>query len=408
LVVSGVTFSPVFDSSVFAYTASVANSVASVTVTPTTSSAGATVTVDGVAVISGSTSLPIALNVGVNVIEIKVTASDPRNVETYTVTITRAAPTPSGGGSATGGGSIPSTNPVTPPADVISRDVPGAVLVNGVEMPVSLVRNSSSTGWIVSDDSFRLSVLMENGSGTPEPLAADGELQTVQGGRIVVGGSGYAPDTMVDVFMIPVSSLAVSKRFAARALLTDTFYLGQALTGETGEISNTFFLPQGVAPGQYVLQINGISPLNQMVSVNMAALVMQAPKAPTMRAGFVQRAAFYDERSSTISVDGEKKLRQMVRALPKNATAVQVEIVGVSVSLDSLSENLALAQKRAEGVAKYLTGKGIKGSYTVTVTATFTTDGAERSLRSGPNALAGTNGKPLTTATINYLTPEVG
>ena len=98
----------------------------------------------------------------------------------------------------------------------------------------------------------------------------------------------------------------------------------------------------------------------------------------------------------------------MVRDLPKNATAVQVEIVGVSVSLDSLSENLALAQKRAEGVAKYLTGKGIKGKYTVTVTATFTTDGAERSLRSSPNALTGSNGKPLTTATINYSTPEVG
>ena len=74
----------------------------------------------------------------------------------------------------------------------------------------------------------------------------------------------------------------------------------------------------------------------------------------------------------------------------------------------SLSENLDLAQKRAEGVAKYFKSKDITGTYTVTVTATFTVDGAERSLRASPKAITGSDGKPLTTATINYLTPEVG
>jgi outer membrane protein OmpA-like peptidoglycan-associated protein len=140
----------------------------------------------------------------------------------------------------------------------------------------------------------------------------------------------------------------------------------------------------------------------------MATRVLAESKPPTLRAGFVQRAAFYDNYSDTFSVDGKKKLREMVRAIPKNATGVQVEIVGVSVSLDSLSSNLALAQKRAEGVANHLQDRGIEGTYTVTVTATFTTDGAERALRSNTSALIGSDGKPLTTATINFLTPDRG
>lgn len=120
----------------------------------------------------------------------------------------------------------------------------------------------------------------------------------------------------------------------------------------------------------------------------------------------MQRAAFYDGLSDAISTDGKKKLRQLVRGLPKNATGVQVEITGVSVSLASLDANLDLAQERAKKVANYLKQQGVSGTYTVTVTASFTVDGAERSVRAAPNAVTGPDGKPLTTATINYLTPE--
>jgi len=92
----------------------------------------------------------------------------------------------------------------------------------------------------------------------------------------------------------------------------------------------------------------------------------------------VQRAAFYDGLSDAISTDGKKKLRQLVRGLPKNATGVQVEITGVSVSLATLDENLALAQTRAKKVANYLKKQDVTGKYTVTVIASVTVDGAER------------------------------
>ena len=211
----------------------------------------------------------------------------------------------------------------------------------------------------------------------------------------------------VEVFMIPVSSNR-SSFLNSRSSVAGAVYLGQAQTNATGALSHTFFVPVGMNVGQYVLQINGMSRTQESLSVNLAAKVIAAPKPPQMRAGFVQRAAFYEGLSDSISVDGKKKLRQLVRALPKNATGVQVEITGVSVSLDSLDANLELAQERAKKVSNYLKKQGVSGTYTVTVSASFTVDGTERSLRSAPSSITGPDGKPLTTATINYLTPEAG
>ncbi|KQO20569.1 hypothetical protein ASF10_15950 [Flavobacterium sp. Leaf82] len=83
---------PVFASGTTNYTATVNNTITSLTVTPTTTDANATVTVNGTAVLSGSPSGAIALAVGLNVITTIVTAQDGTTLETYTITITRTEP----------------------------------------------------------------------------------------------------------------------------------------------------------------------------------------------------------------------------------------------------------------------------------------------------------------------------
>jgi hypothetical protein len=93
---SGLTFSsgaltPAFASGTIAYTQSVANSVASITVTPTVNQANATVTVNGTAVATGVASGSINLSVGANTITTVVTAQDGTTTKTYTTTVTRAA-----------------------------------------------------------------------------------------------------------------------------------------------------------------------------------------------------------------------------------------------------------------------------------------------------------------------------
>ncbi len=92
LVLSAGTLTPVFASNTLAYTASVPNSVSSITVTPSMVSGTATVTVNAVSVTPGTASGPIALNVGANTITVIGTQTTPASTRTYTVTVTRAAP----------------------------------------------------------------------------------------------------------------------------------------------------------------------------------------------------------------------------------------------------------------------------------------------------------------------------
>jgi tRNA threonylcarbamoyladenosine modification (KEOPS) complex Pcc1 subunit len=88
LTISAGSLSPVFDSSVTAYTASVDSACGSVTVTPTRSGPGATITVNGAPVTSG-TGVIVNLDPGANTITVVVTAEDGSTVNTTTVAVAR-------------------------------------------------------------------------------------------------------------------------------------------------------------------------------------------------------------------------------------------------------------------------------------------------------------------------------
>jgi uncharacterized repeat protein (TIGR02543 family) len=81
------TLSPTFSAGTTSYTATVANSVTSVTVTPTANQGDATVKVNDTSVTTGAA---ITLSVGSNTVEVEVTAED-ASTTTYTVVITRDA-----------------------------------------------------------------------------------------------------------------------------------------------------------------------------------------------------------------------------------------------------------------------------------------------------------------------------
>lgn len=83
------TLSPTFAGSTTSYTATVANSVTSITVTPTVDEADATLTVAGSAATSGSPSGAIPLNVGTNTITTVVTAPNGTTTKSYQIAVTR-------------------------------------------------------------------------------------------------------------------------------------------------------------------------------------------------------------------------------------------------------------------------------------------------------------------------------
>jgi len=91
LTISSGTLSPVFAQATSAYTDSVSNATATVTVTPTLNNPHGSLTVNGAIVTSGTASAAIPLNVGANTITTVVTAQDGVTHKTYTITVTRAS-----------------------------------------------------------------------------------------------------------------------------------------------------------------------------------------------------------------------------------------------------------------------------------------------------------------------------
>jgi outer membrane protein OmpA-like peptidoglycan-associated protein len=400
-----VALTPVFASGTLAYTASVTNAVASVTVTPTTSDPGSTVTVDGLAVASGSPSAPIALAVGTNSITVFVTASDPRSTNEYTVTITRAAappsPAPSGGGVSPG-------IPVAPPAQVINGSAVGAVTIDGeMESGVVLVRTGTNSGWEAMGQDFTLSVDTESPRGALETLLPSGAMQVPQGGFIAVNATGYAPESTLAVFAIPRSDVRTVGKRASRSM-ANAVWLGSAIVGSDGSARMTLSVSMSMNSGEYVLQINGETDQGQLRSLNLQLVV--EPKV-TMRAATVTGAAFFEGRSATLSEAGKKRLRDMVSSIPENAVDVAVSVVGVSVSLDTPRENLRLARDRAEEISDYLITQGIAGNYRVSVFTEFTVQPQPRSVVVTADAspmtapMTSSAGKPLTTASISFEAP---
>ena len=92
LTLSAGTLAPAFTSGTLAYSVSVINTVASITVTPTAADAGAGVTVNGDTVTSGGVSNVIDLRVSGITITIRVTAEDGSSTQSYTLTVSRATP----------------------------------------------------------------------------------------------------------------------------------------------------------------------------------------------------------------------------------------------------------------------------------------------------------------------------
>ena len=91
--------------------------------------------------------------------------------------------------------------------------------------------------------------------------------------------------------------------------------------------------------------------------------------------------------------------------MPEDAQAVQVLVAGVSVGLDDLRANAVLAAERASVLAEELEDRGVLGEFVITVTTSYTADGAERAAAEKADVLTTKAGKPLSTVTVLFQEP---
>jgi subtilisin family serine protease len=313
------------------------------------------------------------------------------------------APGPDSGGNGTGGGgaaAITPQDPLTPPDDVLNGDESSVTMENGV-MVSTVNRAEAERGQQeIIGSNFSVVVRVQDAAGAPVPMQSS-ELTVPQGGRVVATGDGYLPGSMVRLFMMPRTPMQVSGLTGRAA--SGSMFLGETTVDASGDFAAVFAVPPTMSVGEYVLQINGATDDAAVRSVNMMLRVSVG--AAPMEPGKAQRAGFFKGLSGEFSAAGKRKLRQIVRSVPKDAQAVQVLVSGVSVNLADFEENLAMAGKRASALAKELRAAGVSGEYTVNVNATFTVDAAERSLVGKADVLTTKSGKPLSTVTVLFQEP---
>ena len=288
---------------------------------------------------------------------------------------------------------------IEPP--VIEPSKGGVILVDGIPANVNIEPSGDSAGWLVQAPDFSLRFRPQASNRPNIELGPQRQMMVPAGGWIMINGDGYQGTTRLSAYLIrrttsPRSLTLIDRLNAREGAVVQSQYVGEAEVRADGTFTFRLEVDPSMNPADYVLQVNGRSPVGAVRSVNMAVTVTAAP-AMTAKAGLVQRAAFFAPRSSKLSADGRRKLNVLARSVPTGATAVHIEVRAVSVSMPSIKENLELARKRGQRILTALQARGVKGTYSIAVS----TQGELRA-RSRFMAEELRNIKPLTRVEVLY------
>ena len=171
----------------------------------------------------------------------------------------------------------------------------------------------------------------------------------------VSSGSGFMPNSQVKLF-----------------LLADTF-LGTLPTDANGNYNGKVPVPAGIKPGVYTLQANGFAPGGAVRSLSLGVLVKGGETAQATRKATAE--VFFAPLSPALSAQGKATLDKLVTRTGKNG--VRTVVVGFVQPVGTTANDAWLSQQRAQTVAQYLRGKGLKGAYSVKGNGRATETGAE-------------------------------
>lgn len=321
--------------------------------------------------------------------------------------VVQAPSTPTSGGSATSDAGLltpPPAPPVTSvPVPVVLEAGEGAVMIDGVLVDITITPmggggSGAPSTWAVKGPDFEVKFAPQpvNSAGT---LAGPAQgLVAVPGSWVNVQGDGYLSSSRVKAYLIlkaPVSRSNASRLLSPRN--PQVIYLGEVDVRADGTFDIKVTVPDSVNTGDYVLQVNGLSPQAKTRSVNMGLSVV-APSLVQQARMEMRKKAFFQPRSAKFTEGGLSKLRAMYNSIPKGTENVLVEVTGVSVSMNDLRANLDLAARRAERIVKYLQKRDVEGEYRIEVATSMKFGSADR--------LAGESkrsNKPLTTVVITAM-----
>jgi hypothetical protein len=170
------------------------------------------------------------------------------------------------------------------PVPLVDPPAPGQsqAMEDGQPVEVTLAPDRAGTSLQVSNGTFRLSVEGVDRRGNPVGLQNDEVLLLVDDGRARTSGSGFRPGSTVRVFLgVPVIGDGSMLRTAASPVMD----LGSIAVDDLGDFLGTVRLPADMQPGDYVLQVTGVTTSNGERAVSLGVRVVDNNATITMIKG---------------------------------------------------------------------------------------------------------------------------
>ena len=270
----------------------------------------------------------------------------------------------------------PAVPPLEPVVSVITSTVlpgQGLILENGATVPVTVRPNGSSSGIVMEGPGFALNLAGQQANGSPAPLNSRGQLVVNSEQGLSVSGTGFAPGTDAQVYVLTGSEQrAASRSGMNRAGSTAALQLGAAKVGANGEFTGVLPIPSTLTPGEYVAQVVGYSPSFQ-VRVASLGMVLTKPAVPVKR---LRTTVLFAPLSAVLTDASVAKLSAAVKKVPKRVSKVTVQVVGYVQPTSGTGNDRTLSTARAKAVAAELKALGIKGQFVVSGRGQATQSGA--------------------------------
>lgn len=381
--ISAGSLSPAFVSGTVAYTASVPNTVTSVTLTPVSTNGAATIHVNGVSVTSGSASAALALSVGTNSLSVLVSAEDGTHAITYTVSVTRAAALSNvatlSALTISAGALAPSFAP-----DTIGYGVSVANAVSSVTLtPTSTSSNATIkiNGVSASSATASASLPLSVGNNTLSVVVTAQDAVTTRTYTVIVARAAVSLSSDASLSSLSLSSGTLSPAFSsgtgsytatvANNVPSVTLTPIASSSGASIKV-NSATVASGSASGAQTLNV-GSNTLTILVTAQDGATTKSYSVAVT-RSGTGTCAVIPEETAGPYPADGSNAsnntynvlaLAGIVRADIRNSIGSATAVGGVPLTINITLNNVNSSCGPISGYAIYLWHCTREGAYSV-------------------------------------------
>jgi outer membrane protein OmpA-like peptidoglycan-associated protein len=236
----------------------------------------------------------------------------------------------------------PGTNPNIPASGL----TPGSsvFLVNGVASTLTIKPNQpvQPRSLVATGDGFTMELEGRGSNGQPLGLTSDAALRLERGSFAEVKGTGFAPNSDVQVY-----------------LYSTTRFLGTILTNASGAFDGSVPVPADIELGRHTLQANALGSDNNVRSLSIG-VVFEAP-AKTLRTA--KATVSFDPLSAALTPTAKKELRSLAKKTKGTATGGFA--IGFVQKDGNPANNASLSKQRARVIAAFLKANGVTAPLSV-------------------------------------------